>query len=230
MKDLKELLASIANTPMMEYSFIQNKEKLKEMIDTHPHLMIEAMLETVHDSLDKNSFMRKFVKKSETPTGAVPASTLVCSLESYWDFEDLFEDVYVNLIKAEDTAFLSLISKYKYHADEFTIDVFGKIKSLNAEAVLIPFHYWPDIKCDSRFSPLFNPVHSHELVLTGYLGDLAGVKIYTDGYRQSDAHVLEDRHFYAIPKISGSYEVVIREESHTDKQVVIAYGSDIKLN
>lgn len=55
---------------------------------------------------------------------------------------------------------------------------------------LIANDVWNDIIGDSGFQQLIDPVSKHELLLTGQLGTILGMSIYSDGFRHPQHRVL----------------------------------------
>jgi hypothetical protein len=71
---------------------------------------------------------------------------------------------------------------------------------------------WVDIITHSSFSNWFDPVAKHQLILTGELGTMLNVTLYTDSFLESSLRVLErgDIYFLAAPKLLGQH--MIRSE------------------
>lgn len=63
---------------------------------------------------------------------------------------------------------------------------------------IISFDIWPDIIADTEFSTWFDPVSKHEIVMNGYLGNILGTQIHTDGFRYDTLKVLEPGEVYFV--------------------------------
>jgi hypothetical protein len=63
---------------------------------------------------------------------------------------------------------------------------------------IIAFDIWPDITADTEFSTWFDPVSKHEIVMNGYLGNILGTQIHTDGFRYSTLQVLQTGEVYFV--------------------------------
>lgn len=70
--------------------------------------------------------------------------------------------------------------------------------SIPARNLLIANDIWSDIVGNQAFNDLLDPVNRYDLVLTGYLGTLLGMKVRTDGYRQQELKVLDRGEIYVI--------------------------------
>lgn len=72
---------------------------------------------------------------------------------------------------------------------------------------LIANDIWNDVIGDSGFQQLIDPVSKHELLLTGQLGTILGMTIYSDGYRHPQHRVLSQGDMMVIgdPVNTGSY-------------------------
>ena len=63
---------------------------------------------------------------------------------------------------------------------------------------LIASDIWNDIVGDTQFSNLIDPVSKHELLLTGQLGTILGLSVYTDAYRHPQHKVLNQGEFFVV--------------------------------
>lgn len=72
---------------------------------------------------------------------------------------------------------------------------------------LIASDIWNDIVSDTGFQNIIDPVSKHELLLTGYLGQILGMGILTDGFRHPTHHVLNQGDIFAVgqPIYHGAY-------------------------
>lgn len=86
----------------------------------------------------------------------------------------------------------------------FTPTVFASMQNqimrwgIPVHMAIIAFDIWPDIVADTEFSTWFDPVHKHELVMNGYLGNILGCQIHTDGFRYETLKVLEAGEVYFL--------------------------------
>lgn len=70
--------------------------------------------------------------------------------------------------------------------------------NIPANTLLMANDLWNDIIGDSAFSQLIDPVSKHELLLTGQLGTMLGMTLYTDGFRHQQHKVLSQGELYVI--------------------------------
>jgi len=72
---------------------------------------------------------------------------------------------------------------------------------------LIANDIWNDIIGDSSFSALIDPVSKHELLLTGQLGTVIGMSVYSDAFRHPQHKVLNqgDMYVFGDPVNLGIY-------------------------
>jgi len=86
----------------------------------------------------------------------------------------------------------------------FTPTVFASMQNqvmrwgIPVHMAIIAFDLWPDIVADTEFSTWFDPVHKHEIVMNGYLGNILGCQIHTDGFRYETLKVLEAGECYFL--------------------------------
>jgi hypothetical protein len=79
--------------------------------------------------------------------------------------------------------------------------------NLPAQNLLIANDLWTDITADSGFQQIIDPVSKHELLLTGQLGTLLGMTIFSDAYRHQQHKVLNagDLIVFGAPENLGQY-------------------------
>ncbi len=79
--------------------------------------------------------------------------------------------------------------------------------NIPASAWLIANDIWSDIIGDASFSSLIDPVSKHELLLTGQLGTILGMTVYSDAFRHPQHKVLSKGEMFIIgdPINTGSY-------------------------
>lgn len=86
----------------------------------------------------------------------------------------------------------------------FTPTVFASMQNqvmrwgIPVNMAIVSFDLWPDIVADTEFSNYFDPVSKHEIIMTGYLGNILGTKIHTDGFRYETLKVLEPGEVYFL--------------------------------
>lgn len=93
----------------------------------------------------------------------------------------------------------------------FTPTVFANMQNqvmrwgIPVSMAIVSFDIWPDITADTEFSTWFDPVSKHEIVMNGYLGDILGTQIHTDGFRYETLKVLEpgEVYFCGAPEALG---------------------------
>jgi hypothetical protein len=94
----------------------------------------------------------------------------------------------------------------------FTPTVFASMQNqvmrwgIPVSQAIISFDIWPDIVADTEFSTWFDPVSKHEIVMNGYLGNILGTAIHTDGFRYETLKVLEpgEVYFVGAPETLGA--------------------------
>lgn len=76
-----------------------------------------------------------------------------------------------------------------------------------ATALLLASDLWADIVGNQEFAVTIDPVAKHELFLEGELGQILGMKVYTDAYRHQSHHVLGAGEFWIVGEASqhGQY-------------------------
>lgn len=92
----------------------------------------------------------------------------------------------------------SIIQLTKYNVERWR---------LPAAAMLLSIDLMNDIIAGNDFSTFFNPVTNYELVMTGRIGNLFGMQIITDGFREPTLQVLEQGSMYVVtsPNMLGGY-------------------------
>lgn len=118
--------------------------------------------------------------------------------------------VWKRLVDASATAYNS-----SFLFNTFTPTVFANMQNqvlrwgIPVDKAIIAFDIWPDITADTEFSTFLDPVSKHEVVLTGYLGNIMGTSILTDGYRYDTLKVLNagEVYFVGAPQTLGARTV-----------------------
>ncbi len=79
---------------------------------------------------------------------------------------------------------------------------------LSSDEAILSADFWNDIVGNAAaFANLFDPVTQHEIVATGFLGTLLGMRITTDGFRDPNQKVVAPNDMYIISSAQnhGSY-------------------------
>jgi hypothetical protein len=76
----------------------------------------------------------------------------------------------------------------------------NSIRGWNLPAVyaLMAYDYWEDISGNPDFMNFFDPVMKYDLAYSGVLGQINGMQILTDGFRQPNQKVLEKGEIYIV--------------------------------
>lgn len=125
--------------------------------------------------------------------------------------EEKFVEAQEGIMVAEDRTWYKMATATVNQVNPFTT-VTGTLSPSSLMAVKtlvtrwnIPAAYWlmasdiwNDIVGDTQFSNLIDPVSKHELLLTGQLGTMLGMSIYTDAYRHPQHKVLNSGEFFIV--------------------------------
>lgn len=125
--------------------------------------------------------------------------------------EEKFVEAQEGIMVAEDRLWYKMATATVNQSNEFTT-IPGTLSPSSLMAVKtlvtrwnIPAAYWllasdiwNDIVGDTQFSNLIDPVSKHELLLTGQLGTILGMSVYTDAYRHPEHKVLNQGEFFII--------------------------------
>lgn len=107
--------------------------------------------------------------------------------------------VWKRLVDASATAYNN-----SFLFNTFTPTVFASMQNqimrwgIPVHMAIIAFDIWPDITADTEFSTWFDPVSKHEIVMNGYLGNILGTQIHTDGFRYETLQVLNQGEVYFV--------------------------------
>jgi hypothetical protein len=107
--------------------------------------------------------------------------------------------VWKRLIDASATAYND-----SFLFNTFTPTVFASMQNqvmrwgIPVHMAVISFDIWPDIIADTEFSTWFDPVSKHEIVANGYLGNILGTALHTDGFKYDTLKVLEPGEVYFL--------------------------------
>lgn len=119
-----------------------------------------------------------------------------------------YEDGLEAIMVGEDRVFLTLanaaagVSNDLFYFNTFTPAAFTQMRTQIARwgipvtTAMISFDLWDDIIADSGFSLWFDEVSKYTLITEGYLGDILGVSIMTDAFREPNLKVLSEGQIY----------------------------------
>lgn len=132
--------------------------------------------------------------------------------------DDKYQDMLEQIMRQEDLTWKRLVDASatvyndSFLFNTFTPTVFASMQNqimrwgIPVSMAIIAFDLWPDITADTEFSTFFDPVSKHEIVMNGYLGNILGTQIHTDGFRYETLKVLEpgDVYFVGAPANLGA--------------------------
>jgi hypothetical protein len=122
--------------------------------------------------------------------------------------DDKYQDMLEQILRQEDLVWKRLVDASatvyndSFLFNTFTPTVFANMQNqvmrwgIPVNMAIIAFDLWPDITADTEFSTFFDPVSKHEIVMNGYLGNILGVQIHTDGFRYDTLKVLDPGEVY----------------------------------
>jgi len=131
--------------------------------------------------------------------------------------DDKYKDGLEAILRAQDLVWKRLAdaaaSAYnsEFLFNTFTPTVFSNMQDqimrwgIPVNMAIMSFDLWPDIVADTEFSTWFDPVSKHEIIMSGYMGNILGTQIHTDGYRYDNLRVLEpgEVYFTGAPQTLG---------------------------
>ena len=124
--------------------------------------------------------------------------------------DDKYQDALEQIQREQDKVWKRLVdaSQTVYNDsflfNTFTPTVYASMQNqimrwgIPVHMAIIAFDLWPDIVADTEFSTWFDPVSKHEIVMNGYLGNILGTQIHTDGFRYETLKVLEAGECYFL--------------------------------
>jgi len=124
--------------------------------------------------------------------------------------DDKYQDGLEQVLRQQDLVWKRLVdaSATAYNDsflfNTFTPTVFASMQNqimrwgVPVNMAIVSFDLWPDITADTEFSSFFDPVSKHEIVMNGYLGNILGTQIHTDGFRYETLKVLEPGEVYFL--------------------------------
>jgi len=119
-----------------------------------------------------------------------------------------YEDALEAIMVQEDKVFLSLAdaaaltSNDLFYFNSFTPASFSQMRTqiarwgIPVSNCIISYDIWDDIIADANFVAWFDEVSKHTLITEGYLGDILGIPIITDAFRDPNLKVLEEGQVY----------------------------------
>lgn len=124
--------------------------------------------------------------------------------------DDKYQDGLEQILREQDKVWKRLVdaSATVYNDiflfNTFTPTVFANMQNqvmrwgIPVHMAIISFDIWPDITADTEFSTWFDPVSKHEIVMNGYLGNILGTQLHTDGFRYDTLQVLDPGEVYFV--------------------------------
>lgn len=137
---------------------------------------------------------------------------------------DLLDDKYFEgleaMLVAEDRTLVKMFraadginNDLTNFSGSFTPSVFGAVKRsvdgwrIPVANAIIAMDLLTDITTGTTFGTWFDPISKWEIIRTGRLGNLLGVNLMTDGFRDPELRVLNDGEFFLLgtPEYLGGY-------------------------
>ena len=124
--------------------------------------------------------------------------------------DDKYQDALEQIQREQDKVWKRLVDAAQtvyndsFLFNTFTPTVYASMQNqimrwgIPVHMAIISFDIWPDIVADTEFSTWFDPVSKHEIVMNGYLGNILGTQIHTDGFRYETLKVLEPGEVYFL--------------------------------
>lgn len=124
--------------------------------------------------------------------------------------DDKYQDGLEQILRQQDLVWKRLVDasatayNNSFLFNTFTPTVFASMQNqvmrwgIPVHMAIIAFDIWPDITADTEFSTFFDPVSKHEIVMNGYLGNILGTQIHTDGFRYETLKVLNPGEVYFV--------------------------------
>lgn len=132
--------------------------------------------------------------------------------------EEKYEDALEQILVAEDRVWKTLadtaaaVTNTLTYFNNLTPSVFSSLRTqvarwpLPVTQCLLSFSLWDDIIAHTDFSGWFDPVSQFQIVTEGYLGNLMGVSLHSDAFRDPNLQVLTDGEIYmcSAPQTLGA--------------------------
>lgn len=132
--------------------------------------------------------------------------------------EEKYEDALEQIMVTEDRTWKTLadtaatVSNTLTYFNNLTPTVFSSLRTQVSEwhipvtQCILAYDLWDDIIGNSDFSAWFDPVSKYELITEGYLGDMLGVSLHSDAFRDPNQSVLASGEIYmcGAPQTMGA--------------------------
>jgi hypothetical protein len=141
--------------------------------------------------------------------------------------DDKYQDGLEQIMRQQDLVWKRLVDASatvyndSFLFNTFTPTVFASMQNqvmrwgIPVHMAVIAFDIWPDITADTEFSTWFDPVSKHEIVMNGYLGNILGTQLHTDGFRYETLKVLEPGEVYFLGAPTNLGAITKRKELAT---------------
>ena len=132
--------------------------------------------------------------------------------------EEKYEDALEQIMVSEDRVWKTLadasstVSNTLTYFNNLTPTVFSSLRTqvsgwhIPVTQCLLAYSLWDDIIAHADFSAWFDPVSKYTLITEGYLGDILGVSIHSDAFRDPNQKVLLNGEIYmcGAPQMLGA--------------------------
>lgn len=132
--------------------------------------------------------------------------------------EEKYEDALEQIMVAEDRTWRTLgdtaatVSNTLTYFNNLTPTVFSSLRTqvsrwhIPVTQCILAYDLWDDIIAHTGFSGWFDPVSKFKIVTEGYLGDILGVSIHSDAFRDPNQRVLDTGEIYmcGAPQMLGA--------------------------
>jgi hypothetical protein len=141
--------------------------------------------------------------------------------------DDKYQDGLEQILRQQDLVWKRLVDasatayNNSFLFNTFTPTVFANMQNqvmrwgIPVHMAIISFDIWPDIIADTEFSTWFDPVSKHEIVMNGYLGNILGTQLHTDGFRYDTLRVLNPGEVYFTGAPGNLGAITTRKELAT---------------
>jgi hypothetical protein len=141
--------------------------------------------------------------------------------------DDKYQDLLEQILRQQDLVWKRLadaaatVYNDAFLFNTFTPTVFANMQNqlirwgIPVNMAIVSFDLWPDMTADTEFSTWYDPVSKHEIVMNGYLGNIMGTQIHTDGFRYETLKVLEPGEVYFCGAPANLGAVTVRKEVST---------------
>jgi len=132
--------------------------------------------------------------------------------------EEKYEDALEQIMVSEDRTWKTLadtastVSNTLTYFNTLTPTVFSSLRTqvsgwhIPTTQCIMAYDLWDDIIADTVFSGWFDPVSKYTIITEGYLGDILGVSIHSDAFRDPNLKVLDTGEIYmcGAPQMLGA--------------------------